>query len=96
MPLQVRPAGFLGLEGRGCLAPGAVADVVAFDPRTVGTRPLERVHDLPTGADRLVARSTGIEHVFVGGRPIRRAGRDLAIDAKRAPGRLLRDGRSGV
>ncbi|MFO0691836.1 MAG: amidohydrolase family protein [Myxococcota bacterium] len=76
--LTGQPAEFLGLAGRGRLAPGAVADVVAFDPEAVGTTALERVHDLPTGADRLVARSRGIEHVFVAGQAIRRGGRDLA------------------
>ena len=47
----------------------------------------ERIYDLPTGADRLVARSTGIEHVWVGGRATRRAGVDLEVDG---PGRLVR------
>src|SRR5690606_14652421 len=72
--LTGQPAAFLGLADRGRLAPGAVADVVVFDPDRVGTTALERIHDLPAGADRLVARSRGIEHVFVAGRPIRRAG----------------------
>jgi N-acyl-D-aspartate/D-glutamate deacylase len=75
--LTGQPAEFLGLAGRGRLAPGRVADVVVFDPETVGTTALERLHDLPTGADRLVARSRGMEHVFVAGQAIRRAGREL-------------------
>ena len=36
------------------LAGGAVAEVTVFDPAAVGTRPLERRSDFPTGADRLV------------------------------------------
>ncbi|MEZ4333298.1 MAG: amidohydrolase family protein [Myxococcota bacterium] len=75
--LTGQPAEFLGLVDRGRLAPGARADVTVFDPDRVGTSALERVHDLPTGADRLVARSRGIEHVFVAGRPIRRSGQDV-------------------
>ncbi|MBW2499945.1 MAG: amidohydrolase family protein [Deltaproteobacteria bacterium] len=90
--LTGQPAEFLGLEGRGRLAPGAAADVVAFDPRSVGTQPLERVHDLPTGADRLIARSTGIEHVWVGGMAIRQGGQDLSRSESGAPGRVLRPG----
>ena len=85
--LTGQPAELLGLHDRGRIAPGALADLVAFDPETVGTRPLERLHDLPTGADRLVARSTGIEHVWVGGVAIRQAGRDLAVEA---PGQLVK------
>jgi hypothetical protein len=43
------------------------------------------VWDLPAGADRLIARSIGIEHVWVNGTAIRRDGEDL--DAR--PGTLL-------
>jgi len=85
--LTGQPAQFLGLRDRGRLAAGAVADIVVFDPETVGTTALERLYDLPTGADRLVARSTGIEHVWVGGAATRRAGKDLPVDG---PGRLVR------
>ncbi|MBK7951755.1 MAG: amidohydrolase family protein [Deltaproteobacteria bacterium] len=85
--LTGQPAEFLGLPDRGRVAPGAVADVVVFDPETVGSTALERLHDLPTGADRLVARSRGIEHVFVAGQAIRRGGRDLPAGGA---GRVLR------
>jgi N-acyl-D-aspartate/D-glutamate deacylase len=85
--LTGQPAEFLGLGDRGRLASGAIADVVVFDPEAVGTTSLERLYDLPTGADRLVARSTGIEHVWVAGEPTRRAGKDLPVDG---PGRLVR------
>ncbi len=88
--LTGQPAEFLGLDDRGRLAPGCAADIVAFDPDTVGTRPLERVHDLPTGADRLIARSTGIEHVWVAGRSIRERGVDVTPLGPETPGRVLR------
>ena len=74
------------------IAPGYVADLVAFDPETVGAAAAERVQDLPGGADRLIVRSYGIEQVWVGGTPIRVAGEDVAFDAG-GPGRLLRRGR---
>jgi N-acyl-D-aspartate/D-glutamate deacylase len=88
--LTGHPATVYGLAGRGVIEPGAHADLVAFDPTTVGTTRAERVHDFPGGADRLVARSTGIEHVWVAGTAVRRAGADL--EGVR-PGRLLRAGR---
>ena len=77
------------LEGRGSLAPGAFADLVVFDPDTVGVRDLERVFDLPAGADRLVAHSTGIEHVWVNGQQIWADGK--AVDNAH-PGVVIRGG----
>jgi N-acyl-D-aspartate/D-glutamate deacylase len=87
--LTGHPARVYGLEGRGVLAPGAVADVVAFDAATVGSGLPERVADFPGGADRLVAHSVGIEHLWVAGIAVRRRGVDID---KAAPGRLLRNG----
>jgi N-acyl-D-aspartate/D-glutamate deacylase len=85
--LTQQPAQLFGFADRGTIAPGAIADLVAFDPETVGTRPLERICDLPTGADRVVARSSGIEHVWLAGTAIRSQGRDLPTEG---PGRVLR------
>lgn len=87
--LTDQPAQVYGLTGRGRLAPGMVADLVAFDPATVGTGPLERVADFPGGADRLVAPSIGIEHVWVGGHHARIDGKDVP---QARHGRLLRGG----
>jgi len=75
------------LSGRGLVREGFYADLVAFDPDTVGTKTAERVYDQPGGADRLVARSTGVEHIWVNGVPTRVAGEDIP-DA--GSGRLLR------
>ena len=87
--LTGHPARVYGLDGRGVLAEGAVADIVVFDAATIGTALPERVADFPGGADRLVARSVGIEHMWVAGTPVRRDGVDIE---KAAPGRLLRNG----
>ena len=86
--LTGHPAQVYGLADRGRIAAGLIADLVAFDPATVGTGPAERVADFPAGADRLVAHSTGIEHVWVAGTAIRRDGVDRPGVR---PGRLLRD-----
>ena len=88
--LTSRPAEVLGLRDRGRLAVGMPADVVIFDPRTVGASKLRRAHDLPAKADRLVADATGIEAVIVNGHVIRRAGRDLVDLEGPLPGKLLR------
>lgn len=75
------------VAGRGLVRAGWFADLVAFDPSTVGTTPVERVRDQPGDADRLVVRSTGVEHTWVNGVATRVAGED--VDGV-APGRLLR------
>ncbi len=76
--LTGHPARVFRLAGRGTLAEGYAADIVAFDEDTVGTGELERVWDLPGGADRLVAHSRGVEHMWVGGSPVRLDGKELA------------------
>jgi N-acyl-D-amino-acid deacylase len=84
--LTGHPASVFGITDRGRLLPGMAADLVAFDPAAVGVAPLERVHDLPAGADRLVARSRGIHHVWVNGTPIVSDGADVPAQ----PGKVLR------
>ena len=90
--LTSRPAEVFGITDRGRLATGLAADVVVFDPATVGASKLRRVHDLPAGADRLVADASGIEAVIVNGTIVRRAGRDAVAPDGPLPGALLRNG----
>jgi N-acyl-D-amino-acid deacylase len=85
--LTGHPAQAFRIADRGLVREGCFADLVAFDPATVGTTPVERVHDQPGGADRLVVRSTGVTHTWVNGVAIRADGVDLADVG---PGRLLR------
>ena len=66
------PAAVFGIPGRGRVAPGYFADLVAFDPAAVGVERMERVYDLPAGADRLIARSHGLHQVWVNGELIER------------------------
>lgn len=76
--LTGQPAAVFGFTDRGRIATGLRADLVAFDAATVAAGDLERVADFPAGADRLVAHSTGIEHVWVNGVAIRHGGNDIA------------------
>jgi N-acyl-D-aspartate/D-glutamate deacylase len=92
--LTQRPAEMFGITDRGLLAEGRPADVVVFDPATVGPGPLKRVYDLPAGADRLISEASGIDAVVVNGTIIRRSGKDTVGANDKLPGRLLRHGRA--
>ncbi|SEP38732.1 N-acyl-D-aspartate/D-glutamate deacylase [Rhodospirillales bacterium URHD0017] len=92
--LTQRPAEMFGITDRGLLAEGRPADVVVFDPKTVGPGPLKRVYDLPAGADRLVSEASGIDAVIVNGKLIRRNGKDAVAANDKLPGRLLRHGKA--
>jgi len=65
--LTSHPASVLGLAGRGRIAEGCAADLLLFDPATVGRGPKRRVHDLPAGAARLTTDALGVHGVWVNG-----------------------------
>src|SRR4051794_36217439 len=83
------PAAFYGLQDRGTLAAGKAADVVIFDPKTIGPGEVFTKFDLPGGAGRVYGEANGIGHVLVNGVPCVESGEML--DAR--PGTLLRSGR---
>ena len=56
-----------GLHDRGLVREGMCADLVVFDPDTVGPAMPEVVHDLPAGAIRLKQVAEGISHTMVNG-----------------------------
>jgi N-acyl-D-aspartate/D-glutamate deacylase len=66
--LTAQPADLFGIKDRGRLKPGYAADIVIFDPTTVGSSNRgERCFDLPNGAKRMVMRSRGVEYTIVNG-----------------------------
>jgi len=58
------------LNGRGTLKVGNYADVVVFDPETIGSENAHMVADLPGNCERLTADSYGIERVLVNGKAV--------------------------
>jgi len=67
----------LGITDRGLLLPGMFADVVVFDPETIGDRAtFEDPHQL----------SVGVEHVWVNGEAVLRQG----VHTGAGPGRVVR------
>ena len=61
------PARFFGLRERGRVQQGWHADLVVFDPATVGADELLLEHDLPGDSPRLMSAPIGIERVYVNG-----------------------------
>ena len=56
-----------GLHDRGLLREGMAADVVVFDPETIGPNMPEVLNDLPAGAMRLKQTASGILNTVVNG-----------------------------
>ncbi|MBL8385321.1 MAG: amidohydrolase family protein [Burkholderiales bacterium] len=88
--LTGQPAAVFGFADRGLLKRGHAADLLLFDPATVGRGAKRRVHDLPGGAGRLHTDAVGVHGVWVNGVEVAdstglRAGQPR-------PGRLLRGG----
>jgi N-acyl-D-amino-acid deacylase len=77
------------IPGRGRLQPGAWADLLLFDPATVGRGPKRRVNDLPTGATRLDTPAVGVHGVWVNG--VRTADEHGVLAGCGRPGRVLRE-----
>jgi N-acyl-D-aspartate/D-glutamate deacylase len=83
------PAQLFGLRERGRIAPGYHADLVVFDPATVGSEPATLVNDLPGGTPRLTADAIGVVRVLVNGVETVADNRPTGA----TPGHILRSGR---
>jgi N-acyl-D-amino-acid deacylase len=96
MPLQEairritsEAAQIFGIKERGSIKPGMHADLLLFDPQTVGRQRAQRVFDLPAGASRLTTPAIGVHGVWVNGSKV--ADQDgIRKDAVKA-GKVLRD-----
>ena len=87
--LTSEPAKLFGIRQRGTIAPGMHADLLLFDPKTVGRGPSKRVFDLPAGASRLTTPAIGVHGVWVNGKKVADGG-GIRADAPKA-GKVLRD-----
>ncbi len=79
-----------GFHDRGLLREGMAADIVVFDPDTVGPRMPEVVTDLPAGAKRLRQKADGMKATIVNGQVLLSDNEPTG----NLPGRLLRKKRN--
>ena len=84
-----KPADLYRMQARGRLAPGAWADLILFDPATVGRGPKRRVFDLPGGASRVDTPAIGLHGVWVNG--VRAVDEKGPIADCGRPGKLMRE-----
>ena len=83
------PAEAFGIPDRGRIAPGAWADLLLFDPDTVGRTAARRVFDLPAGASRLHTDAKGVHGVWVNG--VKVADKHGLVAGPGNNGRVLRE-----
>ena len=81
------PASLFGMYDRGMIRPGMAADLVVFDPDTVGAQPKENVADLPAGAMRVKQLATGVGYTIVNGEVLIEAGEHTGA----YPGKVARN-----
>jgi N-acyl-D-amino-acid deacylase len=84
-----KPAAIYRIQDRGRLAPGAWADLILFDPVTVGRGEKRRVFDLPAGASRIDTPALGLHGVWVNGKRVINEKGPIA-DCGR-PGKVVRE-----
>ena len=87
--LTSEPAALFGIRERAAIKTGNWADLLLFDPLTVGRAPSRRVHDLPAGASRIHTPGIGVHGVWVNGKRIA-DGNGLVKNAPKA-GKVLRE-----
>src|SRR5262245_50774027 len=87
--LTSEAARVFGIADRGRLQVGCAADLMLFDPATVGRGPSERRFDLPAGAPRLFRPAIGVYGVWVNG--VRVVDERGPMDSPPRAGRVLRE-----
>jgi N-acyl-D-aspartate/D-glutamate deacylase len=87
--LTADPARKYRIPGRGVIRAGNWADLLLFDPHTVGLSNLRRVQDMPGGGTRMVREPVGVHGVWVNGVRVH-DGRGYCALAQ-GPGRVLRE-----
>ncbi len=85
--LTSHQAGLYGIPDRGRIAVGACADLLLFDPATVGISASRRVNDLPGGGPRTIRDPRGVHGVFVNG--VRVFDGTAYVRLNKGPGRVL-------
>ena len=86
--LTGRPADIYRINQRGRLQIGHYADLLLFDPATVGRTAAKRVFDLPGGAPRLTTDALGLHGLWVNGQQVADAAG--VLDTAPQAGKLLR------
>ena len=84
--LTFRVASIFGLNDRGLLRPGMVADIAVFDPATINTQEPEYIQDLPGNETRMIQKATGVPFTVVNGTPVIEHGAPTGA----LPGKVLR------
>jgi N-acyl-D-amino-acid deacylase len=87
--LTSRLADAYRIADRGRLIPGAHADIMMFDPQSVGRGEKRRVADLPAGASRVDMPPQGIKGVWVNGKRV--VNENGPLDNCGKPGTLIRN-----
>lgn len=87
--LTSRAADTFRIADRGRLAVGAHADLLLFDPDSVGLGPMEMVYDLPAGQGRLSTPALGVAGVWVNG--VRVADGDGLLGETPRAGEIIRN-----
>ena len=81
------PASLFGLFDRGLVRPGMAADLMVFDPATVGPLEPGEAHDLPGGAKRRKQLAQGIAWTVVNGQVLIERGEHAGV----YPGKVARN-----
>lgn len=85
--LSFIPASLFGMLDRGLVRPGMAADLIVFDPDTVGPLEPGEADDLPGGAARRKQLAQGFEWTLVNGEVLLEKGEHTGV----YPGRVARD-----